>query len=378
MPVETTCSGCNSRLRIPDEHAGRSVRCPHCGQVFNAVPASAQAPVAPPRPAAPASVPAKPPLPPAPAVKAAPAKPTEPARKVPPGKQAASTPIPPGKTPARLAAKDSGTGPTPIPRALVKKKVEVEEVEAEEVEAEEVEAEEVQAEAVEIDDPIRRFITNNWESPLLREDPFEDQEVSDEARELVEAELSKGETIVWVGRMSPDLTLSDDRIVRVICFIILFLGLGAVVGGSVLMALVTFLPGLILLIFGVVFGGVAALGVFCKADPERARKERAIYVLTNRRCLVWESADPECMEQEFTSYSTLQVEDMKRKGSMRKPKAGDLIFAHVLVEHGGGGRHGGTSVARVPKGFLKVDGVAEVEDLVRQVLINKRIDRILS
>ena len=34
MPIETICQGCQKRLRVGDEHAGRLAKCPHCQAVF--------------------------------------------------------------------------------------------------------------------------------------------------------------------------------------------------------------------------------------------------------------------------------------------------------------------------------------------------------
>lgn len=34
MPIELNCSGCQRRLRVADEHAGKQARCPQCGAVM--------------------------------------------------------------------------------------------------------------------------------------------------------------------------------------------------------------------------------------------------------------------------------------------------------------------------------------------------------
>ena len=52
MPTITTCPSCNGALRLPDELAGRRVRCPTCQTVFDAT-ASPGAPPSAPVPAAP-------------------------------------------------------------------------------------------------------------------------------------------------------------------------------------------------------------------------------------------------------------------------------------------------------------------------------------
>jgi len=42
MPIETICQGCQKRLRVADEHAGKLAKCPHCQAVYT-VPQSAVA-----------------------------------------------------------------------------------------------------------------------------------------------------------------------------------------------------------------------------------------------------------------------------------------------------------------------------------------------
>ena len=39
MAIETQCPGCNRRLQVADEHAGKQARCPSCGSIYT-VPAS--------------------------------------------------------------------------------------------------------------------------------------------------------------------------------------------------------------------------------------------------------------------------------------------------------------------------------------------------
>lgn len=90
MPLQFRCSGCQGFIQIPEEHAGKNVRCPKCKAVVKATaatPPKAATPTAatPPAPAAAKlATPAKPPAattPPAaakPATLATPAKPTPP------------------------------------------------------------------------------------------------------------------------------------------------------------------------------------------------------------------------------------------------------------------------------------------------------------
>ena len=36
MPIELACTGCGRQLRVADEHAGKALRCPACGQIGRA------------------------------------------------------------------------------------------------------------------------------------------------------------------------------------------------------------------------------------------------------------------------------------------------------------------------------------------------------
>jgi uncharacterized membrane protein YccF (DUF307 family) len=54
MPLLVNCPGCGRKLRIPDEFAGRKVKCPTCGEAFDANPSPEGAP---PPAAAPAPAP---------------------------------------------------------------------------------------------------------------------------------------------------------------------------------------------------------------------------------------------------------------------------------------------------------------------------------
>src|SRR5262245_9977227 len=44
MPLLVNCPACSRKLRIPDEFAGRKVKCPTCGEPFDANPSPGGAP----------------------------------------------------------------------------------------------------------------------------------------------------------------------------------------------------------------------------------------------------------------------------------------------------------------------------------------------
>jgi predicted Zn finger-like uncharacterized protein len=60
MPISTNCPKCAALFRLPDELAGRRVKCQRCGQIFQAPAAAAPAAVSPPLPPSPPPRPEKP------------------------------------------------------------------------------------------------------------------------------------------------------------------------------------------------------------------------------------------------------------------------------------------------------------------------------
>lgn len=45
MAIETLCTGCGQRLRVPDEHAGRTARCPQCRTLYTVPKPAGSAPL---------------------------------------------------------------------------------------------------------------------------------------------------------------------------------------------------------------------------------------------------------------------------------------------------------------------------------------------
>src|SRR5262245_19372299 len=60
MPISTNCPKCAALFRLPDELAGRRVKCQRCGQIFQAPAAAAPAAVSPPPPPSAPSPPSRP------------------------------------------------------------------------------------------------------------------------------------------------------------------------------------------------------------------------------------------------------------------------------------------------------------------------------
>jgi hypothetical protein len=144
-------------------------------------------------------------------------------------------------------------------------------------------------------------------------------------------------------------------------------------------------------------GGVfALLGLFAAVMPmmgglmkKMSARHRCCYVLTNRRAIV---AFGKVDAQEFNvdSWDALKLREMERKDNKKVKGAGDLIFGYgkknqlgagaVMVTTGGGGsdpfedrgfgpgRMGAPPEPKLPRGFLRIRQVKEIERLVRETL----------
>jgi hypothetical protein len=158
--------------------------------------------------------------------------------------------------------------------------------------------------------------------------------------------------------------MSNARIAVIVGAVAIVLGAGVAVGGFFVGQTIALT---VMLIVGVVFAGVGTLALFAPQLTRRSLPVRAVYVLTTRRCLVWDMAVAKYAHT-FRAYSKLQVRDRDRKNSMRQKGAGDLIFAYEYHETGSD-RH--SQVHKIPKGFLMVERVAEVDKLIRDTLFRR-------
>ncbi len=374
MPVQTSCTGCKAKMRIPDEYANRTVKCPKCGQAFKAAPESASSPVAA-APAAPAKAAPSTALPAqGQAGKTSPAKSPLAASK--PGP---STPIPPGKSVEQLAASPTVKRTAPAAKAPPKKKV-VEEINVDEaIEEEEVNVDEaVEEEEVSVDEAVEEEEGEEgspFRSPLLKDDPFEDHEdLPDWFADMIKRELSKGEKIVWVGRTSM-------RLQKAQAWIALPVGILLVVGAIVA-----------LIFSGTVSDWGLSVGLLCcgifvlligggfTAAPwlvSLSGKYGPVYVLTTRRALIWEAVSRIRTEETFKAYLVPQLVKMERRESALVKGAGDLVFGYRLVVTSQGSR-GGSMPQKQPVGFLKLDDVRAVEKMIRETLLDQRTDALFS
>ena len=177
-----------------------------------------------------------------------------------------------------------------------------------------------------------------------------------ELEQRVQSELTAGERLVWIGRARPDLYR------RQTVFLAIF---GAIFGGAPLFMLAKGLaagaplfPYLFTLPFLLIGGYLLTAPIWM---PRRVR--RIIYALTDRRTLIWE---PGWFRDRYTvrSYTRESLGRMVRVD--RAGETGDLVFEEFYTRSTDS--DGASSTTRTQRGFMGVDGVREVEELVRLTL----------
>jgi hypothetical protein len=118
----------------------------------------------------------------------------------------------------------------------------------------------------------------------------------------------------------------------------------------------------------------------------KRRSRRNVYLLTNRRAIVWTK---KFFGRKKEVYLPTQLVQLRSQGSWLGKGVGDVIFKTIITiriftqSHGGGrGRHGGfrgtsTSTSRTVThyGFLAVENYQKVEKLIRETLVDKVIDK---
>jgi hypothetical protein len=180
---------------------------------------------------------------------------------------------------------------------------------------------------------------------------------------VVQAELRAGETLLWAGR--PGRRGYALRAVPV-CFVAAFLiAFGVFWRGQTSKFLQDFgaLPAETSPVFGwfpMIGVVIASAGGLLMLAPLWLawRAGRTCYAVTNRRAIVLRRGPLGGGSVE--SYGGPELNRMTRRQLFGR--RGDLIFEEQLISNAQG-------VCRRRRGFLFVDGAAEVEDLIRRTLL---------
>jgi Zn-finger nucleic acid-binding protein len=202
-------------------------------------------------------------------------------------------------------------------------------------------------------------------------DVVEASEVHDKLKPQILNRLTDDERAVWVGRPLPRLVLLRAVPPAVITMVF------AVGMAIFLLASGTFNNWPIFLCLGVVF-----LTGLLMPGYRWLRAQHTAYVLTNRRCLVFE---PNAFGMpKVAVYMPDIVSRMKKSGSWFHKGGGDLIFRTVTVvttthyrdRRSGASRGSSSSVSETHYGFLAIDDVARVEKLINRNLVEPYLDRV--
>jgi hypothetical protein len=210
---------------------------------------------------------------------------------------------------------------------------------------------------------------------------FDELEIPAPFRAAVEKELTANEKMLWVGRPS------RNRQVHPPCPIPMAVGIGiialagiivlAVLGSAVVASKFSGLS-----VFGLVFGGVLGLIgsaiVFLPALNKPEKMCRYCYVVTNRRALLVEQAL--LGRATVQTYLPHQLLGLERRDHAEVAGAGDLVFEYITTLGNEfnpntpgflqqGAKSPSTKPQRVPRGFVCLDQVREVEDLIRTSLL---------
>jgi hypothetical protein len=355
MPRVLACPACKSKLRVPDNAGGLKTKCPKCARVLR-VPAN--------RPAAP-----KPAAEPRAAI--APAAP--PLEEVVLGEDQLDVVEEIPATPP-VAARQAA----PPPKKEVLGEDDVDVVEEEVLGDNDLDV--VEEDNAATDDVEEVGAEPNPLAVAPGADPYAGLDVPESMQQDIRRELTKNEKIVWVGRPSMILLLSNGTIFRIVGVVALLMGISFLYGLAVSSSMQTQIAcgvfGVAFSIFGVVF-------ILARTLVQRGASVRNVYVVTNRRALILEG------KSRFQSYTIAHLKDLKREDTTRLKGAGDLIFRVERRDRANNAsalpgigprqtRHIVNSSMEIKHGFLQLENVKAVEKLIRETLIDRALDKALA
>jgi hypothetical protein len=203
---------------------------------------------------------------------------------------------------------------------------------------------------------------------------FGDSHLPEELDARVRSELDSGEQLLWVGQPRP------SRFARSAIPLVLF-GIPWTAFALFWMAGASGIwfagfggqknrpPGV-----GVFFGCfplfglpfvLIGLGMLSSPYWLQRKAKRTCYALTDRRAIVWEAGSFGSLE--VRSYGPAELSKIRR--TEYADGSGDLVFEDVITIGPGSGRYPATTRQR--HGFMGIDQVRQVEELLRKALLSK-------
>ncbi len=190
-----------------------------------------------------------------------------------------------------------------------------------------------------------------------RETPLRSVTLNRDQEERVYEEVKRDEEIIWIGQPLVKLMMLRGLIASAIALVLAVggIGLSLLEWGDRLASL-----GPVLVIVGVVI----CLGVlFVPPLIQKSKAKNTIYVLTDQRTLIFIGT---MGGSEVRSYTRDQIRTLQRSDAWLVENAGDVIFEEV----GETGLLSGFRRKRVTHGFLHVAYHKEIQDLVRDVIVD--------
>jgi hypothetical protein len=184
----------------------------------------------------------------------------------------------------------------------------------------------------------------------------------------VHSELQPGEHLVWAGQPNPRAYARGAWVISI--FGVVFAAFAAfwilMAGGFALLAgSATAGAGAGFACFPLLGVPFLLIGVAMLLAPLWMRRaaRRAVYAITDRRAIVWQ-ARPFGSELTVRSFAPAELTQITRVE--RADGTGDLVFLEVFNHSVNSKGH--RSSTRTRLGFLGVDGVRDVEDVLRKTL----------
>lgn len=190
--------------------------------------------------------------------------------------------------------------------------------------------------------------------------PFDDRALPEEVRDRVRSELRDGERLLWVGQPRPGRFARRGWLIAIldIPWLVMSTAFMVIVSVALFGEAAQGPPRpewWFLFFFGIPFFLIGLAGV---STPYRMRRQarRTVYAVTDRRAIVWEGRN--FRQAKIHSVGPAELTRLRRveySGGV-----GDLI----LDDHGEVRSRYGSS-----RRFLAIDGVREVENLLRKALL---------
>lgn len=177
-----------------------------------------------------------------------------------------------------------------------------------------------------------------------------------ELRHLMEDELNDQETPLWTGRPTPGRMAIKG--LPTALFAIPFTAFAVFwIGGASRFKVPDFSEGgfSFFPLFGLPFLFIG-LGMLCTPLWKMRAAKRTLYVLTDKRAILFSGG----WRTTIRSFSPGQLQDLSRK--QRADGSGDIVFKKEISN-----THRSHNMPAKEIGFLCIDNVKEVEDLIREV-----------